>query len=153
MAEKSTFARRVRAAKPRATKREIRDDAVSGLTLTIQPTGVQTYFLARIVRGRRQYATIGSADAMNIPEAQREARRLIVRSRGGPVRIRQSAASRNRRKRPNPGLTQNMDACPAAWARPAPAWRRSAPSCLDSFVIPPVLPAPPFRRSLRQKRH
>jgi len=66
---KSTFARRVRAAKPRATKYEVRDDVVSGLALAIQPTGGRTYFLARMVRGRRRYATIGSADAMTIPEA------------------------------------------------------------------------------------
>ena len=78
MTEKSTFARRVRAAKPRATKYEVRDDVVSGLALSIQPTGVRTYFLARMVRGRRRYATIGSADAMTIPEARREARRLIA---------------------------------------------------------------------------
>ena len=31
MAEKSTFARRVRAAKPPATKYEVRDDVVTGL--------------------------------------------------------------------------------------------------------------------------
>ena len=78
MTEKSTFARRVRAARPRATKYEVRDDEVSGLALTIQPTGVRTFFLARMVRGRRRYATIGSADAMTIPEARREARRLIA---------------------------------------------------------------------------
>ena len=78
MAEKSTFARRVRAAKPRATKYEVRDDVVSGLALAIQPTGVRTWFLSRMVRGRRRYATIGSADAMTIPEARREARRLIA---------------------------------------------------------------------------
>ena len=78
MTEKSTFARRVRAAKPRATKYEVRDDVVSGLALAIQPTGVRTWFLTRMVRGRRRYATIGSADAMTIPEARREARRLIA---------------------------------------------------------------------------
>ena len=78
MTEKSTFARRVRAAKPRTTKYEVRDDVVSGLTLAIQPTGVRSYFLSRMVRGRRRYATIGSADAMTIPEARREARRLIA---------------------------------------------------------------------------
>ena len=78
MTAKSTFARRVRAAKPRATKFEVRDDEVSGLVLAIQPTGVRTYFLSRIVRGRRRYATIGSADAMTIPEARRESRRLIA---------------------------------------------------------------------------
>ena len=78
MTEKSTFARRVRAAKPRATKYEVRDDVVSGLALTIQPTGVRTFFLARMVRGRRRYATIGSADTMTIPEVRAEARRLIA---------------------------------------------------------------------------
>ena len=78
MAEQSTFARRVRAAKPRDKKYEVRDDVVTGLALAIQPTGVRTFFLARMVRGRRRRATIGSADAMTIPEARREARRLIA---------------------------------------------------------------------------
>ena len=78
MTEKSTFARRVRAARPRATKFEVRDDVVTGLALAVQPTGVRTFFLARMVRGRRRYATIGSTDAMTIPEARREARRLIA---------------------------------------------------------------------------
>ena len=77
MTEESTFARRVRAAKPRPVKYEVRDDVVSGLALSIQPTGVRTFLLARMVRGRRRYATIGSADAMTIPEARREAGRLI----------------------------------------------------------------------------
>ncbi len=78
MAEKSTFARSVRAARPRAKKYEIRDDVVTGLALAIQPTGVRTFFFARMVRGRRRRATIGSADVMTIPEARREARRLIA---------------------------------------------------------------------------
>ena len=78
MTEKSTFARRVRAAKPRATKYEVRDDVVIGLALAIQPTGVRSDFLSRMVRGRRRYANIGSADAMTSPEARREARRLIA---------------------------------------------------------------------------
>ena len=78
MTEQSTFARRVRAAKPRAKKYEVRDDVVSGLILAIQPTGVRTWFVFRMVRGRRRSATTGSADAMAIPEARREARRLIA---------------------------------------------------------------------------
>ena len=78
MTAKSTFARRVRAAKPRTANYEVRDDVVSGLALSIQPTGVRTFFFARMVRGRRRYATIGSADAVTIPEARREARRLIA---------------------------------------------------------------------------
>ena len=74
----STFARRVRAARPRDRKYEVRDDAVSGLTLTVQPTGVRTWSLARTVRGRRRYATIGSAETLTVPQARAEARRLIA---------------------------------------------------------------------------
>ena len=75
---KSTFARRVRAAKPRARKYEIRDDVVTGLGLAVQPSGVRTFVLNRMVRGRRRYATVGSADTLTIPEARAEARRLIA---------------------------------------------------------------------------
>ena len=87
---KSTFARRVRAARARARKYEIRDDIVIGLGLTIQPSGVRTFFFARMVHGRRRFSTIGSADVLTIPEARREARRLIAsyiepaRTDGGP---------------------------------------------------------------------
>ena len=58
MAEKSTYARPVRATKPRATKYEVRDDVVTGLALTIQPTGVRSYFLSCMVRGRRRCSTL-----------------------------------------------------------------------------------------------
>ena len=75
---KSTFARRIRAAKPRATKYEIRDDGIAGLGLSIQPSGVRSFFLAHMVRGLRRYAWIGNADTMTVPEARREARRLIA---------------------------------------------------------------------------
>ncbi len=75
---KSTFARRLRAARPRAGKYEVRDDVVSGLAVSIQPTGTRTFFLARMARGKRRYARIGDADAMTVPEARREARRLIA---------------------------------------------------------------------------
>ena len=78
MTEKSTFARRGRAAKPRDKRHEVRDDVVSGLILRVFPSGVGTFTLESMVRGRRRYATIGSADAMTIPEARREARRLIA---------------------------------------------------------------------------
>ena len=56
----------------------MRDDVVIGLALAIQPTGVRSDFLSRMVRGRRRYANIGRADGMTIPEARREARRLIA---------------------------------------------------------------------------
>ncbi len=75
---KSTFARRVRAAKPRAKKYEIRDDVITGLGLAVQPSGVRTFVLNRMVRGRRHYATVGNADAMTVPEARIEARRLLA---------------------------------------------------------------------------
>ena len=75
---KSTFARRVRAAKPRDRKYEIRDDVVTGLGLAVQPSGARTFVLNRMVRGRRRYATVGNADAMTVPEARIEARRLLA---------------------------------------------------------------------------
>ena len=75
---KSTFARRVRAAKPRARKYEIRDDVVTGLGLAVQPSGVRTFVLNRMVRGRRRYATVGNPDTMTVPEARAEARKLIA---------------------------------------------------------------------------
>jgi len=87
---KSTFARRVRAAKPRGKRYDIRDDVIPGLSLRIFPSGARRFALARMARGRRRYATIGDADAMTIPEARAEARRLIaaftetVKNDGGP---------------------------------------------------------------------
>ena len=51
---------------------------ISGLGLAVQPSGVRTYFLARMVRGRRRYARIGDAETMTVPEARGEARRLIA---------------------------------------------------------------------------
>ena len=75
---KSTFAKRVRAAKPREKSYEVRDDVITGLGLSIQPTGVRTFFLARMARGRRRYARIGDADTMSVSDARREARRVIA---------------------------------------------------------------------------
>ncbi|MCY4003052.1 MAG: Arm DNA-binding domain-containing protein [Rhodospirillales bacterium] len=78
MSETSTFARRIRAARSRARRHDIRDDVVPGLALRVYPSGARTFTLASMVRGRRRYATIGDAQAMTVPEARREARRLIV---------------------------------------------------------------------------
>ena len=75
---KSTFARRVRAARPRDRRYDIRDDVVPGLSLRVFPSGVRTFSLVRMARGRRRYATIGSADTMSLPEARREARKLLA---------------------------------------------------------------------------
>ena len=78
MNEISTFARRVRVAKPREKRYEIRDDVVTGLTLRVFPSGARTFALESMVRGRRRYAWIGNADTTTIPEARREARKLIA---------------------------------------------------------------------------
>ena len=76
---KSTFARRVRAAKPRPNKYDVWDDVISGLALRVGTSGYRSFFLRRTVRGRIRSATIGNADTMTVPEARREARRLIAR--------------------------------------------------------------------------
>ena len=75
---KSTFARRIRAAKPRANNYDLWDDVISGLGVRVRPSGTRTFFLRRTVRGRVRFATLGNADALTLPEARREARRLIV---------------------------------------------------------------------------
>ena len=75
---KSTFARRVRAAKPRAKKYDVWDDVISGLGLRVGTSGHRSFFQRRSVRGRIRSATIGSADAMSVPEARAEVRRLLT---------------------------------------------------------------------------
>ena len=75
---KSTFARRVRAAKARAKKYEVWDDVISGLGLRVGTSGHRSFFLRRSVRGRIRSATIGSADTLTVPEARAEARRLLA---------------------------------------------------------------------------
>ena len=51
---------------------------VQGPCLRVSSSGARTFALTRMVRGRRRYASIGIADAMTIPEARRETRRLIA---------------------------------------------------------------------------
>ena len=74
----STFARRVRAAKPRSTSYDIRDHVVTGLTLRVLPSGTRTYTVERTVQGRRRYANVGDAATLTVPQARREARKLIA---------------------------------------------------------------------------
>ena len=87
---KSTFARRIRAAKPRTRKYDVWDDAISGLGLRVGTSGHRSFFLRRTVRGRIRSTTIGNADTMTLPQARREARELIaafldtMKKDGGP---------------------------------------------------------------------
>ena len=74
----STFAKRVRAAKPHARKYDVWDDVISGLGLRVGTSGHRSFFLRRSVRRRIRSATIGSADAMSVPEARAEARKLLA---------------------------------------------------------------------------
>ena len=75
---KPTFAKRVRAANPRARKYDVWDDVISGLGLRVVTSRHRSYFLRHSLRGRIRSATIGSADAMTVPEARAEARRLLA---------------------------------------------------------------------------
>ena len=65
---KSTFARRIRAAKPRDKRYDIRDDVIPGLGLRIFPSGVRTFILSRMVRGRRRYATAAHTPTAPLPQ-------------------------------------------------------------------------------------
>ena len=75
---KSTFAKRVRAAKPRARKYDVWDDVTSGLGLRVGANGHRSFFLRHTVRDRIRSATIGSADTLTVPETRREARKLLA---------------------------------------------------------------------------
>ena len=75
---KSTFARRVRTTRPGDKRQDIRDDVVAGLLIRVFPSGARSFTLERSVRGRRHYANLGDANTMTIPQARREARRLIA---------------------------------------------------------------------------
>ena len=86
----STFARRVRAARPRNKTYDVWDDVIAGLGLRVGATGYRSFFLRRSVHGRKRYAAIGSADEMTVPEARQKARERIAafidtaKTNGGP---------------------------------------------------------------------
>ena len=131
MTETSTFARRARAARPRAKRHDIRDDVVSGLILRVYPSGARTFALASMVRGRRRYATIGDAGTMTIPEARREARRLVA----GYT----EPASRDSGPR-----TPGHPMATFAWEfldRQAPRWKPKTRDCNERIVRRNILPA------------
>ena len=75
---RSTFAERVRAAKPRPKRYDVWDDVISGLGLRVGTGGSRSFFLRRTVRNRVRSVTIGNAEAMTVPEARTEARRLLA---------------------------------------------------------------------------
>ena len=75
---KSTFAKHVRAVKPRAKKYDVWDDVISGLGLRVGTSGHRSFFLRRSVRGRIRSATIGHADTLTVPDAWREARKFLA---------------------------------------------------------------------------
>ena len=75
---KSTFARRVGAARPRDKRKDIRDDVVAALLIRVYPSGARAFRLERSVRGSRHYANPGDANSVTIPQAWREARRPIA---------------------------------------------------------------------------
>ena len=100
---KSTFARRVRAAKPRAKKYDVWDDVISGLGLRVGTSGHCSFFLRRSVRGRIRSATIGNADTMSVRATPTLPTRILWRRR------RKSEASLPTRCRPT---TQRSVALP-----------------------------------------
>ena len=69
---KSTFARRIRVARPQDKRHDIRDEVIVGRGRAIHPSGVRSFFLSRVVHGRKRYATIGNADEITLPEARRK---------------------------------------------------------------------------------
>ena len=74
-----SFARRIAAARPRAMKYDVWDDAISGLGVCIYPSGTRSFFLRRqLPGGRVRRVTLGSAERMSVPQARQEARRTLL---------------------------------------------------------------------------
>ena len=80
---KSTFAKRIRAAKPRTKKYDVWDDVISGLGLRVGTSGHRSVFLRRHVRGSFRSATIGkrrhhdlARGAARSPQAPRHLHRI-----------------------------------------------------------------------------
>ena len=128
---KSNFAKRIRAAKPRAKKYDVWEDVISGLGLRVGTRGHCHFFLRRHVRGRVRSATIGNADTMTLPEARREARKLLAtfiepaRKDTDPERLATPWT-------PSPGSSSN--ATPGTGSRGP--WRK-APTWCASTSCPP----------------
>lgn len=84
---RTSFPRRVAAARPRKRKYDLWDDAISGLGLSVHPSGTRSFFLRRRTPGGRvRRVTLGSADAMSVPQARREARRVLPGLADPPAR-------------------------------------------------------------------
>ena len=73
-----SFARRIAAARPREKKYSVWDDRISGLGVCIYPSGVRSFFLRRqLPNGRVRSITFGPVDRLSLPEARKEARRVL----------------------------------------------------------------------------
>ncbi|MCY3856853.1 MAG: integrase arm-type DNA-binding domain-containing protein, partial [Rhodospirillales bacterium] len=74
-----SFGRRLAAARPREKRYSVWDDTISGLGVYVYPNGTRTFCLRRVLpNGRVRSATLGSANAMSLPEARNEARRVLA---------------------------------------------------------------------------
>ena len=72
MTNRSTFGARIRAARPRDKHYGVQAETVSGLGLSIGPSGQRSFFLCReLPTGRVHSVTLGSVDRMNVAEAHR----------------------------------------------------------------------------------
>ena len=80
---KSTLARRVRVAKPRAKRYGVWDDAISGLGLRIHPSGRKVRIVQARIERRRHRIVITRHAEMEPAEARRHARDVLARIRAG----------------------------------------------------------------------
>lgn len=76
--------RRVDLLKATGSRYDVRDDAVPGLLVRVGPKGHKTYYLDYYDGdGKRSKYRIGSADAMSLTDARKEARRRAANVAGG----------------------------------------------------------------------
>ena len=87
MTARSTFGKRIRAAKTRDKYYDLWDETVSGLGLRIGPSGQRSFFLRRkLPTGKVRSVTFGAADRMSVAGARRVLATLLdePEQHGGP---------------------------------------------------------------------
>ena len=127
-----SFARRVKAAKPRAKHYDIWDTEVSGLGLRVYPSGVRSFVLRRQLRnGRIRSVTLGRVECMSVAEARRQARRTL------PTLLDMPGERRGPRY---PGRAMSEFAAEFL-ERYARYWKPSTRSCSALMVRNHILPA------------
>ena len=80
---KSNFAKRIRAAKPRAKKYDVLDHVISGFGGRVYPSGAKVYVVQTRALGKSKRVTLGRHGVISADQARRKAAMTIARIKAG----------------------------------------------------------------------